>query len=122
MKLARIIRNTVKEHTELVSAGIHPRQALNIVYAPLHTEHLEQCLNRLTVNQIDELVKCLSDRMYYFRGKKAVYMIGGIIKETIGYRIVFTDCALQIDTIEVIHDELTELQQEDILSAIRQVI
>lgn len=122
MKIARFVGETLKEHAALVKAGINPKQALDIVYSPMKVEYLEECLNRLTVNQMDWLVKVLKDKLYFFEDRKSVYMICGIVKEATGYKVVFTDCAFQIDSIEVIQDELTEQQQEDIVSAIRQVL
>lgn len=122
MNLQEMICDRLKDHAALVNAGIESKQALDIVSSPAQKEYLEECLDRLTIDQMDKLVKELANNLYAIEDKKAVYVICGVIKESVGYKVCFTDCVLQIDSKEVLLDELTNKQMFDVLSSINKVI
>lgn len=122
MNLQNAICSKLKEHASLVASGIPSQQALNIISNPLRIDYLVECLDRLTIDELDSLVYLLRTKMYHFKGKKAVYMPVGLTKSKSGYLVSFTDCVLQIDSFELRIEELPDATHQDILKAIKQVV
>lgn len=122
MTLQEAICGNLRLHSELVQAGMNSTQALNLIMAPMEVQNLKESLDRLTVNQLDELVLLLRKNLYHVSGKKSPYMVGGIASVLGEIKIVLVDCTFQIDSVELYLEELPQPLTDDILKTIKQIL
>jgi hypothetical protein len=123
MTLQQAISNSINLHTELRQAGMSSTQALNFIIVPMEEKNLKECLDRLTVDQLDRLVYTLRENLYHVgRKKKTPYQVAGIIPYKGDMYVTMVDSALGIDSLYLDLIELPQQLTDDILKTISNIL
>ena len=116
-QLLDFVNNTLKPHADLVSQGIEPSKALEIISYPIVHSTVKSSLERLNVAQLDELISRLKLVSFELPDQFIPMYISGISN-----KVHFSDVVMGMESVDLSIEELPIEVLETITKTIREIV